>query len=130
MDTIAIIAAVVLILTFTAAAVAKLRNLSGVATGFADLGLPSPQVLSKVVPAGEILAALLLVFATPIGATVAFAVLLGFTVFLVQLMRDGAPVPCNCFGATSDRPVGVIHLIRNGLLIGCAILALFSPNLV
>ena len=130
MDTIAILAAVVLILTFSAAAVAKLRDLSGVATGFADLGLPWPRALSKVVPAGEILAALLLVFATPLGATVAFAVLLGFTVFLVQLMRDGTQVPCNCFGATSDRPVGTIHLIRNGLLIGCAILALFSPNLV
>ena len=130
MDTIAVISAIVLIITFSAAAFAKLRDLNGVAKGFADLGLPWPQVLSKVVPAGELLAALLLFFATPIGATAAFAVLLGFTVFLAQLMRDGAPVPCNCFGATSDRPVGAIHLVRNGLLIGCAILALFSPNLI
>ena len=130
MDTIPVLAAVVLATTFGVAAFTKLRDLDGVATGFADLGLPQPQVLSKVVPLGEVITALLLLFATPIGATVAFAILLGFTVFLVQLVRDGAPVPCNCFGATSDTPVGTVHLVRNGLLLVCAVLAMFSTNLI
>ena len=130
MDVIALVAAVVLIITFGVAAFTKLRNPSGIATGFADLGLPRPELLSKLVPLAELATAALLVVVTPIGATVAFAILLGFTVFLVQLIRDGVSAPCNCFGATSDSPVGPIHLVRNGLLLGCAVLALFSPGII
>jgi hypothetical protein len=39
-----------------------------------------------------------------------------FTAVLRSVVRDGRAVTCRCFGA-STAPIGVAHLVRNGVLL-------------
>jgi hypothetical protein len=60
-----------------------------------------------------------------LGATAALTAVLAAGVATV--IRRGNTVPCRCFGATSSRPLGPVHLARNACLLallaaglGCA----------
>jgi hypothetical protein len=72
------------------------------------------------------LAAALVVTATSAGPGVPLAeAALGATALLTAVLaagvatvlRRGNAVPCRCFGATSSRPLGAVHLARNACLL-------------
>ncbi|MEV0147783.1 MULTISPECIES: MauE/DoxX family redox-associated membrane protein [unclassified Nonomuraea] len=122
---------------FAVTAVSKARDLAGFARSLPDL-VPVPRRLTRplaVVVAGlEGLTAL--VVAVPLVAGVSGAVAYGlalallllaaFTVAIAAALRRGRRAPCRCFGA-SAAPLGVRHLVRNGLLITAAALGLLLP---
>jgi hypothetical protein len=57
------------------------------------------------------------------ASIVALVLLLLFSTLVVARLRDGRHPPCACFGAWSVRPLGLGHLVRNGLLVLLAIVA-------
>lgn len=89
----------------------------------ADLGVSRP--VAQVVPFVEIgvgvpLAAQLF---KPWPAIAAVALLVVFTVVVVQRLRDGSRPPCGCFGSRSKRPLGAYHVARNLGLLAVAVVA-------
>lgn len=120
---VALAARIVLAGTLGAAAVAKLRQPARTRASFAALGAPrASAALAIAVPAAELaLAAWLLVArASPTAAVVAAVVLGGFTVVVVRAAARG--VPCPCFGARASGAGGPAGVVRNGVLVGLAVL--------
>lgn len=110
-------AAVALAIVFALAAIAKLRSQQSTALGFAELHLPMPSLTARLVPAVELATAALLLVRPLWGGFVAFALLVGFTAFLADLVRRGVRVPCRCFGAVSAAPTSRAALRRNAVLL-------------
>lgn len=121
MNTVAFFLAAGLALVFAWAALAKLRSPRRTAEGFAALHLPWPRALAWVVPGLELVTAAALVLRPAWGAPIAFALLAGFTVLLVDIIRRGIPAACYCFGSGGDRPVDRRTLYRNAILLGVAL---------
>jgi hypothetical protein len=118
--------ALALAVIFGWAAVAKLITHRSTRESFSELGLVAPRALSFVVPAAELVTAILLVVAAPVGAATAIFLLVSFTVILARALRSGLSVSCSCFGATAGSDVSVIDVVRNaGLAVLCQ-LALFA----
>ena len=46
-----------------------------------------------------------------------------FTVLLLVRLRDPDRLPCSCFGATSQRPMSWLDVLRNVILIALLIAA-------
>lgn len=88
-------------------------------------GLPKSWPLAAAVALAEALCVVLLLAAAGAGYALALAMLGGFTLGLVRVVRGGAAVSCRCFGA-SNTPVGTAHLVRNGLLLAVGVLGAFS----
>lgn len=90
-------------------------------------GLPDrwQPALARVVPVVELAAVIALLAApwTPAAAWATVGLLAVFTVALFLALTRPEPVPCNCFGAMSERPVGGASLVRNGWLIALAVVA-------
>lgn len=84
-----------------------------------------PRVVAAAVPFVELaLGALLVVnVGRRVAAIVAGLLLIGFTVFLVRLLRTGSRAPCACFGSLSRRELGWGAVVRNLVLIGLAVVA-------
>ncbi|MGF1595853.1 MAG: MauE/DoxX family redox-associated membrane protein [Acidimicrobiales bacterium] len=116
-------AALALAAVLVVAAAAKLRRPAATADDFASLGLRHSKVLARLVPAVEVATALALVVARPWGATVAFALLVAFTVVLATVVRSGRVVTCSCFGGATGEPVSPRTLARNGVLLALAVVA-------
>jgi hypothetical protein len=119
------IARVVLGAVLVIAAAAKLRDRAGVRTRLALL-FPDVAVapIALLLPYLELaLAGSLFVFwSSAIPAIVAGLVILAFTVVLI--VAEVRHVPCPCFGGgASARPVGALDIVRNGVLLACAVLA-------
>jgi hypothetical protein len=53
--------------------------------------------------------------------------LLAFTVFLVRLLVTGRRPPCACFGTLSREAIGWGSIVRNGVLILLAVVAVVAP---
>jgi len=123
------VSAVLLAVIFWAAGSAKLRAPATVAAEFEAMGIRSPETAAKVLPFLEFGVAILLLAVPWVGAAVALAFLIGFTVVLVRVVRSGAVLSCACFGATSTQPVSWIDLVRNGLLILTAGFGLFAERI-
>lgn len=89
----------------------------------ASLGVS--RSLARVVPPIEIALGALLVAGVARAWTgwAAVVLLAAFTAFLVRRLRQGVRVPCACFGALSNRPVGPWSVVRNVVLIAAAVLA-------
>jgi len=89
----------------------------------AALGVP--RAVAKVVPFVELALGALLVVDVwrPAAAIVAGLLLIGFTVFLVRLLRRGNRAPCACFGSLSRQELGWSAVVRNLVLIALAIVA-------
>ncbi|NBY44517.1 MAG: hypothetical protein EBQ64_00770, partial [Acidimicrobiia bacterium] len=49
--------------------------------------------------------------------------LVGFTILLLVRLRDPERLPCACFGATSQRPMSWLDVLRNVILIAVLIAA-------
>jgi uncharacterized membrane protein YphA (DoxX/SURF4 family) len=90
--------------------------------------LAVPDRIAAVVPWAELVlgAALVAGVAEPWAAVLALVVLLAFTGFLARRLADGARPPCACFGARSNRPLGVGHLVRNVGFMTLAVIAVVT----
>jgi uncharacterized membrane protein YphA (DoxX/SURF4 family) len=117
--------AVALAAVFGWAAVAKLRDREATTRSFAAFGLPAPGALAVVVPASELALGLTLVASPPFGATLALAVLAGFTTQLVLARRRGIDAGCGCFGGAKPAAPGV-EIARNALLAAAALAVLVT----
>ena len=124
------IAAVVLAVAFAFAALAKARDLGGTVAGLAELGLPRPGPLAVATISVEAALAVGLVLRPGWSGLAAVAVLVTFTVALMEIRQRGNTAPCHCFGARLDTPVGRGGLARNGVLIVLAVLATQTDRLV
>jgi len=102
---------------FWVSAAAKLRDRSGTARSFHELGLVSPVALAWLIPVLELLTAITLLVWPVGGAVVGLALLVGFTVVILGVIHSGATVSCACFGATASAPVGWGSVVRNAILI-------------
>lgn len=119
----AVAAALALAAVLAVAGRAKVGDLEGTARDFAELGLPWPRPLARVVPAAELATALALVVLPGWGGVAAFGLLAAFSANLYVVIRSGRVVSCACFGANDRAPVSVRHLVRNGVLAGLALAA-------
>lgn len=120
--------AVVIAVVFWAAATAKVIDPGRVAREFDQLGIRRPDTAARVLPAVEFGVAVLLVAVPWVGAAVALAVLVGFTVVLVRVLRSGASLSCACFGAASSQPVSTVDVVRNVALVIAAGVALAAER--
>jgi hypothetical protein len=57
------------------------------------------------------------------AAIAALVLLVVFSGLLIARLREGRHPPCACFGAWSASPLGVGHLVRNGVLVALAVVA-------
>ena len=117
------IAALLLASVFIVAAVSKLRDPSGTEQSLHALGLPSPKLLSSLVPVVELLCALLLAIDPNSGGPCSVALLVAFTTLIIAQILSGNPQNCACFGTWSTKKLSVFDLFRNALLIFLGVLA-------
>lgn len=120
MNGLASLLAVTLAATLIIAAAAKVRDPARTTGDFTALGLPSPAVLARLVPAVEIAVAIALLVVPGWGAVAAFSLFVLFTALLISLVRSGQPIACSCFGAISDEPVSWVEVARNVVLLAAA----------
>ena len=124
MNAAARVAAAVLAVVFTWAALAKLVRRDETADAFGSLGLRHPAELAVVVPLLELFVALELLLMPLVGAYGALFLLVAFTVVLVRVVRRDVAVGCACFGSMSNRPAEPVSwrsLVRNGVLVALAL---------
>ena len=120
--------AVVLAAVFVRAGVAKAVRPAETTAGFVALGVPAAALTARVVPALELLLALVLLALPRAGAIVAMVLLVTFTGFLARSLRAGLSAGCNCFGQASVRPLSGVDLLRNSLLVLTAAAALLAEE--
>ncbi len=123
-------ASVVVAAVLLVAARAKAKDRVGTAEDLNELGLIGAQALAVVVPATEVLTAIALLAAPPVGGPIAFALLAGFTVVLWRARRfgrqTGQTASCACFGGSTSEPISGRHFARNALLMALAAAATAS----
>lgn len=123
------VAAVVLAVVFAAAAAAKWRDPAGTARAFRALGVPSPWRSARLVPAVETLLAFGLLWRPGLFAAAALALLVAFSVFLIDRLHRGVDAPCNCFGSWgSGGALSWSDILRNGWLVLAALLAVAAAR--
>ena len=78
-----------------------------------------------LVPLAEITLGVMLVGGWWLMQTIVAGLLLlvSFTVLLLVRLRDPDRLPCSCFGATSQRPMSWLDVLRNVILIALLIAA-------
>ena len=121
-------AALLLAGVFAWAGAAKLRDARVTERTFRAFGLVAPGTLARTVPIVELGLAAVLVVVPWAGGMLALAVLAAFSTILVRAMRAGVDVGCGCFGTAKRAPVSFVELVRNGLLAGLAVAALFADG--
>lgn len=117
----AFVARVVLGAVFVTSGLLKARDPSWPAAARA---FGTPRWAVPVVPWGELALGVALGAQYRLAAAVALAVIAVFTAMIAVHLarRDG--VPCACFGRASAAPVSRVHLARNIVLIGLALVGL------
>ena len=110
---------------FVWAGAAKLARPAATESGFRGFGLPGPPVLARLVPAVELLLAVLLIAVPPIGGAAALVMLAVFSAVLIRALRSGVATGCACFGTTATRPISGRDLARHGALGALAVAAAF-----
>ncbi|MFE7120301.1 MauE/DoxX family redox-associated membrane protein [Streptomyces sp. NPDC057654] len=63
-----------------------------------------------------------------LGLTLAAALLTAFAAAIARVVARGAREVCRCFGSGSTTPLGVPHIVRNLLLAGLAMFAVFAMS--
>lgn len=126
MNTVALIASILLGLTFVVAGGAKIAAGPSWPVHVRDLGVP--MVVAPVLPWVELLvgAALVAQLLQPLAAWAAIGLTMAFTLLIVRRLSQGRRPVCACFGAWSAKPIGRGHLIRNGLMLVLGVLALWG----
>jgi uncharacterized membrane protein YphA (DoxX/SURF4 family) len=115
--------AVVVAAVFVYAGVAKFVTFNNWTFQARALGAPDPAVV--LVPVAEITLGVMLVGGWWLTQTVIAGILLlgSFTVLLLVRLRDEERQPCSCFGATSQRPISWLDVLRNVILISFLLVA-------
>lgn len=115
--------AVVVAAVFVYAGVAKFVTFNNWTFQARALGAPDPFVV--LVPVAEVLLGVMLVGGWLFTQTVVAGMLLliSFTVLLLVRLRDPDRQPCSCFGATSQRPMSWLDVLRNIILITLLLVA-------
>lgn len=124
------IAAVVIAVTFSAAAVAKLADLPGwrrALTGYRLSPLVRVIALPAVPIAELIVVTCLLVLSERAAAAATLACLAVFSAAIVRAARPGDRLPCGCFGGGRERDPRTM-LVRNAALTICCIAILLGGN--
>lgn len=123
-------AAILLALVLGYAGLTKIANHRRTAETFAQLGLPKPTLAAWLVPAAELGIAAALLTTPGWGGVAAAAMLTGFSIYLLALLRSGAEVSCGCFGSSNNNPASSADLGRNLTLITIALGAATIDRLV
>ena len=126
MELVADLAAVVVGVAFVVAGASKLAAFDGWRRQAADLGAPAFVVMPLPVVELAVGAALIVGLAKPIAALLAVVLLAAFTTLLGIRIAQGERPSCACFGAWSASPIGPKHLVRNGVLLALAVVALWA----
>ncbi len=126
MSLVADVAAIALGIAFVVAGGSKLA--AGRAWPAQARELGAPMVVVPFVPWIELAVGALLIVRIGgwIPAAVAIGMLVAFTALLALRLAQGRRPPCACFGTWSAKPLGPSHLIRNAVLLGLGVLALFA----
>ena len=124
MDTVALVASVVLGIAFVVAGGSKIA--AGPSWPTQARGLGAPTWVIPAVPWIEIAVGAMLIvqFGAPWPSLAALVMLIAFTVLIAVALAHGRRPPCACFGAWSAKPIGGGHLVRNGALMVLALLSL------
>ncbi|MWA04359.1 methylamine utilization protein MauE [Actinomadura sp. LD22] len=115
-----------LVAVMALAAVAKLRSPGAFAASLGEFGFVPARLrrpLAVLVPAAELLVALLLAVPATVTAGFVAAALLccGLTAVPVAVVVRGKRVACACFGS-GGAPMGGWHIARNAVLLAAACL--------
>lgn len=133
MESLIVIARLVLVAVFATAGVAKLVDSTGFRNGLAGFGVPFGlhRPVAAALPWIELtVSALLLLPATVWWAGLAALLCLSaFTTLIGLHLAQGRRPACNCFGQASPQPISGNSLLRNGALIVCSLLIVsFGPS--
>jgi peroxiredoxin len=124
MNTILLIARLLLAVVFVVAGVAKLADREGSRQAMLDFGVPTALAapLGLLLPLAELAVAAALVPAATAwwGAVGALALLLLFVVGIGANLARGRKPECHCFGQLHSAPAGPKTLARNGVLAAMA----------
>lgn len=124
MDTVLLVARLLLAAVFLTAGVAKLRDRAGSVEAMAGFGLPVrlARPAATLLPIAELaVAAALLPRASVVwGAVSAAALLAVFLVAILVNLGKGRRPDCHCFGQLHSSPAGWSTAVRNALLAGTA----------
>ena len=126
MNTAALIASVLLGLTFLVAGGAKIAAGPSWPVHVRDLGVPG--FVAPVLPWIELSigAALVAQLLQPFAAWAAIGLTVGFSALIVLRLSQGRRPVCACFGAWSAKPIGPRHLYRNASMVALGVVALFG----
>ena len=124
MDTVALVASIVVGVAFVVAGGSKIAAGESWPAQARGLGAPTwtiPSCRGWRSRSGPLLIAQAV---EPWPAVAALVMLVAFTALIVNSLAHGRHPPCACFGAWSAKPIGPAHLARNAILIVLALLAL------
>jgi thiol-disulfide isomerase/thioredoxin/uncharacterized membrane protein YphA (DoxX/SURF4 family) len=130
MNTVLLIARVLLAGVFVVAALGKLADLDGSRGALAEFGVPArlAPTLGVALPLIEIgiAAALLPASSAPYGAAAATVLLVAFAAAIARSIARGEAPDCHCFGVLHSEPAGGRTLVRNGVLLALAAFVLVA----
>ena len=132
MDSLWLIARIVLAAVFALAAIGKMRDLDGSVAAIRGFGVPGrlARPIGVALPFVELLAAALLIPVTTalLGAILAVALLIVFLAGMVNSLRKGETPDCHCFGQFHSEPVGPSTVARNAGLLAIGVFILFGGS--
>jgi thiol-disulfide isomerase/thioredoxin/uncharacterized membrane protein YphA (DoxX/SURF4 family) len=124
MESILLLARVVLAAVFAVAGIAKLLDLTGSRKSLQDFGVPDifARPFALLLPLAELICAGSLLFDSTAwrGAIGVAVLLLLFIVGIGINLARGRKPDCHCFGQLSSKPVGPATVVRNVVLLGLA----------
>ncbi len=126
MDTLLLLARLVIAGVFLVAGMAKLADREGSKKALEGFGVPTrfAGIGGLLLPIVELIIGILVIprSTAPYAAIGAFLLLIAFIAGIVYNMAKGRAPDCHCFGQIHSEPVGTSTLVRNGIL---AVVALF-----
>ena len=126
MNTVSLVASILLGLIFVVAGGAKIAAGPAWPVHVRDLGVP--MIVAPVLPWVELLigAALITQLFEPWAAWAAIALTVAFSVLIALRLAQGRRPVCACFGAWSAKPIGPRHLVRNAAMLVLGALCLLG----
>lgn len=137
LDTVHLVATLLLVGVFALSGVTKLRDPQGtVASIKAFAFLPVPEAgrraVARALPVLELLLALALLFTPGVGfvvvGTCAVLAMLGFTAIVAISLSRGEAASCHCFGELSAAPMTRWTLVRNVVFVVLAVFVAYGAG--
>jgi len=130
MDSVLLLARLLLSATFGLAGIAKLADPAGTKQSILDFGLPAflAPPLVVLLPVAELLCAIALIPAASAGwgAAATLVLLLAFVAGIAVSLLRGRRPDCHCFGQLHSSPVGWQTIARNTALAAVAVLVIWQ----